>query len=78
MVADRHPADSAVLLAAASKLRTVLLRPLLSYELHNLKALESRLAAVLGEKPTARAREAGEKHTLEEALVEAEALLEQT
>jgi hypothetical protein len=50
----------------------------LTYEDQTLRSLEARLAKTLGAEGLARAREAGERTTLEEALSATQALLEAT
>ena len=75
VAADTHPGESAGILAAATALRVALQMPLLSYERPALRSLEARLAKTLGEKELARAREAGERLSLEAALAVAQELL---
>lgn len=74
--ADAHPAASARILAAATALRARLTMAPLSYEADAFRSLEARLTEALGEEEAARAREAGGRLSLEDALSAAEALLE--
>jgi len=76
VAADTHPAESATVLAAATTLRAALKMPLLSYEGRAMRSLETRLTEALGEEDLARAREAGERWSMEAALSAAQTLLE--
>ena len=78
VAADTHPAESARLLAAATALRIKLKSPVLTYEGQALRELQLRLATTLGEEAQERAREAGERMTLDEAISLSQTLLETT